>query len=854
MVHCCCAVTGDADHMDNPPPSCPDDATWRRLLDPGESGTSDPQLAAHLESCARCRTRLEELAGGPVGLKPSNDPDHPKVPAELRKFAEQIHASGAAAQPGAAIGDFSSEHGTDPGRHLFLGPPGRPDSIGTFGGHEILERIGAGGMGIVFKALDPQLNRMVAIKALAPALAASTRARNRFLREARAAAAVVHENVVAIHAVGEENRVPYLVMQFVQGRSLEVRLRAGPLALAQILRIGLQTAAALAAAHAQGLIHRDVKPGNILLENGVERVKLTDFGLARAVDEPGVTRAGTVTGTPEYMSPEQARGDRIDARSDLFSLGAVLHTAATGTSPFAGSTVYVVLRNVCELEPPRLGDLRPELPVWFGELVSRLLQKDPADRIQSAAELVQIFTDRLAAVQAATTQDTSTEPRRPSPGSGPKKDSGPPRRHRGRWLTIAALATLLAFAIGGVRLWQRFGTVTDRPTFTLLRPDGSTVHAPSLERAIEAARAGDIVEVAGAGVVECDPMRITGKPLRIRAALTGAPTLVARSTNAPLLFSTSPLVIEGLELRARDSGSDLIGNYSATAPGGVPTQLDQLALASQGTGTSHGPDLIRVVGASFFAGRCRFVGSSNPRGGEACVRIEDSPIARLSGCEFYRAGGAAVVWNSRPSGGGMRSNRSTGQLYIEHCGLVSAVNVLFEIHAGGSTHFTALRNSMVGLVSMAWLGAGDLEIRADRNEFDALQVARRRTPAGWVSMRRFFEGGTTNYFGIQHAASAVMRGRTANESFPNIGTDTEPGAQVGPPRLVPSLRAAGTNRLTASIFRLPTTTDETKPVPSRTGVDILGADVDTLGPGSGYHRWRTTNDYQTWLEASQAPR
>src|SRR5205814_9742171 len=173
------------------------------------------------------------------------------------------------------------------------------------------------------------------IKVMAPQLAASATARRRFTREARAAAAVTHDHVVTIHAVEDAGPLPHIVMQFVAGTSLQDRLdRTGPLPLAEVLRIGMQTASGLAAAHAQGLVHRDVKPANILLENGVERVKLTDFGLARAADDASLTHSGQVAGTPAYMSPEQAEGKPVDARSDLFSLGSVLYAMLAGRPAF----------------------------------------------------------------------------------------------------------------------------------------------------------------------------------------------------------------------------------------------------------------------------------------------------------------------------------------------------------------------------------------------------------------------------------------------------------------------------------------------------------------------------------------
>jgi eukaryotic-like serine/threonine-protein kinase len=189
--------------------------------------------------------------------------------------------------------------------------------LGRLGGYEIVGIIGAGGMGVVLKGFDSPLNRYVAIKVLAPHLATSGAARRRFAREAQAAAAVVHPHVISIHAVSADGELPFLVMPYVRGMSLQKRIdRHGPLGVAELLRVAAQTAAGLAAAHAQGLVHRDIKPANILLEEGVERVAITDFGLARAIDDATTTRSGVIAGTPQYMSPEQARGELIDHRSD----------------------------------------------------------------------------------------------------------------------------------------------------------------------------------------------------------------------------------------------------------------------------------------------------------------------------------------------------------------------------------------------------------------------------------------------------------------------------------------------------------------------------------------------------------
>ena len=208
----------------------------------------------------------------------------------------------------------------------FLLPSSKPGSIGTLGHYEILQVLGKGGFGIVFKAFDEKLHRYVAIKVMNPQLAVTSPPRKRFLREARSAAAIKHENVVQVYSV-EELPLPYLVMEYVEGHTLQEKLDGnGPIEVSELLHLGRQMASGLAAAHAQGLIHRDIKPGNILIEAGAEqKVKITDFGLARTADDASITRTGPISGTPMYMAPEQAQGLPLDHRADLFSLGSVLY-------------------------------------------------------------------------------------------------------------------------------------------------------------------------------------------------------------------------------------------------------------------------------------------------------------------------------------------------------------------------------------------------------------------------------------------------------------------------------------------------------------------------------------------------
>lgn len=386
----------------------------------------------------------------------------------------------------------SQGEATSPDQPLdFLAPCDRPDRLGLLAHYEILEILGRGGMGIVLRGVDVRLNRVVAIKVLAPQLAANATARQRFLREAQAAAAVSHDHVVAIHAVDEWHGLPYLVMEYVSGPSLQQKIDAGgALQLAQILRIGMQTASGLAAAHAQGLVHRDIKPANILLENGIERVKITDFGLARSIDDVRITQAGAVYGTPQYMSPEQAQDERVDQRSDLFSLGSLMYAMTTGRPPFRGDTGMAVLKRVCEDTPRPIREVNPDIPAALAEIVNTLLAKDPDARFQSAGEFAELLSRYLAQLHRDPLTPFQAEglPRphirredRGQPGTQPKPH---PARSSLRWPLLAGAALMLTggavlAALAGARLTGWTGRaapgVTSANEGVPAVPTGSTV-------------------------------------------------------------------------------------------------------------------------------------------------------------------------------------------------------------------------------------------------------------------------------------------------------------------------------------------------------------------------------------------
>ena len=278
-----------------------------------------------------------------------------------------------------------------------FGPPAAAGEVGVLGPYRVLKQLGAGGMGAVYLALDPRLDRKLALKVMLPEFAADTAAKERFLREARAAARITHDNVVTVYEADERDRVPYIAMQFLQGYPLDQYLKTkGAPALPHVIRIARETALGLAAAHALGLVHRDIKPANLWLEAPNGRVKVLDFGLAKAVgSDAELTKSGAVMGTPAYMSPEQGRGAKVDARTDLFSLGAVLYRLCAGKNPFAGPNVMAVLMALGSDDPTPVRELNPNVPESLAELIHQLLAKKPEDRPQSATEVAK----RLRAIQ-----------------------------------------------------------------------------------------------------------------------------------------------------------------------------------------------------------------------------------------------------------------------------------------------------------------------------------------------------------------------------------------------------------------------------------------------------------------------
>jgi serine/threonine protein kinase len=343
----------------------------------------------------------------------------------------------------------------------LLAPPEAPGELGRLGRYRVFEVLGRGGMGIVFRGEDVDLQRSVALKTMLPGLAANPQARERFLREARAAAAIDHEHVISIYKVDVAGEVPFLAMPLLKGRSLQDVLKTERrLPIAEAVRIAREVAEGLSAAHEQGMIHRDIKPANIWLAGERRQVKVLDFGLARAAREATqLTQSGALVGTPAFMAPEQARGGAVDARADLFSLGTVFYEMCTGNRPFAGPDTFAILSSLALDNPSAPADVSHDVPRVVSDVIMKLLQKRPEDRYPSARAVADALAD-VARDPAVVSAPKAISTVGPQP---------PPVPRRRRWPLGAAL---LALAVLGPLAWWGRNAIWSGGNQALLPPSG----------------------------------------------------------------------------------------------------------------------------------------------------------------------------------------------------------------------------------------------------------------------------------------------------------------------------------------------------------------------------------------------
>jgi WD40 repeat protein/tRNA A-37 threonylcarbamoyl transferase component Bud32 len=471
---------------------CPDPETLRLLLLGKLSAPELDKLGEHLLHCDQCATKAGTVSAEDVFTEALRSPD--PIGEEDREVLAQAIQRAYALRSHAETMETTETITLDPGKSQaaahsqpadlapqppaelidFLHPPQQPDEIGRLGGYRILEVMGVGGMGVVFKAEDPKLQRLVALKAMKPAIAASQTAKQRFLREAQATAAIEHHHIVQIYQVGEDGGVPFIAMQFLRGEPLQKRLaREGRLPQRDVLRIGREVAAGLQAAHEHGLIHRDIKPDNIWLDAKTGWAKILDFGLVRAVaDDADLTHSGMVLGTPRYMAPEQAQGQPLDHRGDLFSLGSVLYHLALGRPAFEGGNLTAVLIAVAQANPPDIAALAADLDPELARLIMRLLSKDPGQRPPSAAEVADAIARierRLDAAPAGHEPTATVERIVAPPPPQAKPHGGNGRKLTGRQIAVAAggLAAALLLGVIIITITNKDGTKT-----TIRVPEG----------------------------------------------------------------------------------------------------------------------------------------------------------------------------------------------------------------------------------------------------------------------------------------------------------------------------------------------------------------------------------------------
>ncbi|MCI0358499.1 MAG: protein kinase [Planctomycetaceae bacterium] len=772
-----------------------------------------------------------------------------------------------------------------------LAPSDKLGSLGRLGHYEVNQVVGQGGMGTVLKAFDEKLHRVVAIKLMSPELATSGTARQRFSREARAAAAVSHEHVVTIHAVEDDHRPPYLVMQFVDGVSLQQKLdEKGALSTKEILRIGVQIASGLAAAHAQGVVHRNIKPANILLENGVERVKITDFGLARVADEAVVTQTGVIAGTPSYMAPEQAQGGTIDHRSDLFSLGSVLYAMCTGRAPFRGSTTVSILKRVCEELPPPIREINRDVPQSLVAIVEKLHAKETAQRYQSAKEVADLLERELASLQHPAGSQFAASP--PGAGNQPEAQARESRRLAKRAVALAGasgllLATILALTeVSGVTHVVTSLLRRERPAsgkqvdsgdktaaqaaiatpvppdvlqaFVVLASGGAPERSfATLAESVLAAASGDTIEIRANGPYALDPITVRQEQLTIRAGAGFRPVLRLNPKEQPG-YTLQPLfrylvrgalVLEGLELQG-ERPQELAGGVFLVHCG----EKGALYVANcrfqvSGNGGygiwSRSPVTCRNC---VFGGRTHAVGGGVSRAltrpetlvldnclhasGKTAVRwhwFADSPpqTVSLSRCTLACLGGSTVAVNVRT-------------------GLVPPDETLPPLAIESADNIFTSANSLLAFTRET--DASDVPPPPPTAAGDLMRLAR------WRGQRNVYAvGAHLLTFGGDVADWPESRPTTVTE-WANFWQSPETGSWLGKVEFqggdIASKARETPDQLSAEDFRLLPGSAGYRAGPD--GKD-LGADIDLVGPGAAYERWKQLPEYEEWLrETGQA--
>lgn len=540
------------------------------------------QISQHLDGCPECAARFQNL---PTVTDPLLERLRQPLPQDVLlddpESVECVRRTLAAAGTVAVSGEetFVAETPSAEAAVLNslierLGPPQSSEELGYLGRYRVMALLGHGGMGAVFRAEDPQLRRVVALKVMKPSNTTAGKERRRFLREAQAVAAVQHDNVVTIYEVGEDRGLLFLVMPLLQGETLGNRLRRqSKLDPVEALRIAREAAAGLAAAHVRGLVHRDVKPDNLWLESTTGRVKLLDFGLARPVDAPQpLTQAGFIVGTLNYLSPEQVLGEPVDLRSDFFSLGVVLYEMLTSERPFQRPNLLATLSAIGSALPR---ELNADIPRDIAMLVQRLLEKKPENRFARTEDVIAAIDhcQRQANLETASGNEGP-------PSVDPPLQLGsvePPKI--GRRIGMGMAALLLAVVIITIR--DKDGNVISR----LFAPGDSTV---SIEKPVDESDVDPVKVPQAPGIVAPDLDKEHLPPMGPMALVQKPPQLVAKDGDAVLSWTLLPVGTPIVSVLALSADGSLLATFGDDGVVRV-WDVDQQKLHSVLIGHTAGP-------------------------------------------------------------------------------------------------------------------------------------------------------------------------------------------------------------------------------------------------------------------------
>lgn len=688
---------------------CPSPDVLRRLCAGGLRSQEEAAITDHIDRCKVCQSTLDEIGAcldATSGMTPHSEPllDSNELRQRLQKLKEDLPAE--------------SRHSVKTFTDLlpWLEPSGEIGRIDEF---DLLECVGRGGMGIVFRAHDKSLDRIVAIKVLSPALLADVTAPDRFLREARSAAGVNHPHVVTVHAVSQIRELPYLVMEFVDGESLQERMdREGQLPLPAIITIAKQMAEALAAAHATGVIHRDVKPANVLLDTTTHNAKLTDFGLARVVEGSSLTRSGLLLGTPEFIAPEQVQGAPVDHRADLFSLGSVMYMMCTGFVPFRGPSPMSTMNQVCAGGAKPVKQLNADIPSWLSNLIRSLHATEPQLRPASARSVV----DAIHRGEATTNLN---DPRVvESPPAVNLAERPHPRKLRKRsrvsWW----------FPIGGICLLVVIGMVA-----MIVKSSNSSSDPPTNERSMEmlverdtaspprgrlsAETVDEFMELLEDGHQDQEIQLTSSEPYYL-------PTIEVEGRNVRIFAARDVAPVVYFETRLGEPGLAVIDGgvhlEGLTIYAEAPFDEEQAPEEESDDELDVEP-LIQCERASFVGINCRLIS----HGDGICLRLSESG-GKLLNSEVVAGESDSILWQPTRA----------DSLTLTNCVLIGETNISIEVVSGGQ----------LNMERSTFFGSTTIEIDTDDDQDGQLQVLAK-----------------ANQFDAEESFLVVHRARRTQEAF-----------------------------------------------------------------------------------------